>query len=131
MYACISATSYSNLLYRKNEIIDYLIIIFFLVLHNIINVFAHLWPYRPGVVRVIEEFKLSVYGDNYDEESAVGGNVSETTKKRKAAAENAVKENANYDWADLADNGKVKLKLLCYASFLVLVAKRGLDYITY
>lgn len=83
-----------------------------------------LWPYRPGVVKVIEEFKLSVYGDNYDEESAVG-NASETTKKRKAATENAVKENANYDWADLADNGKVKLKLLCYASFLVLVAKRG------
>ncbi|KAK9932771.1 hypothetical protein M0R45_019994 [Rubus argutus] len=62
---------------------------------------------RPGVVKVIEEFKLSVYGDNYDEESAVG-NASETTKKRKAAVENAVKENANYDWADLADNGKLK-----------------------
>lgn len=90
-----------------------ILLIFFvsLVLHNILNLMSLriLWPYRPGVVKVIEEFKLSVYGDNYDEESAVG-NASETTKKRKAATENAVKENANYDWADLADNGKVKLK---------------------
>ncbi|KAJ0045030.1 hypothetical protein Pint_04798 [Pistacia integerrima] len=65
---------------------------------------------RPGVVKAIEEFKLSVYGEDYDEESECAGNgkVSEASKKRKAVAENAVKESANYDWADLADNGKVK-----------------------
>ncbi|TXG66694.1 hypothetical protein EZV62_007969 [Acer yangbiense] len=65
---------------------------------------------RPGVVNAIEEFKLSVYGDSYDEENAHAGNgkVSEASKKRKAVAENAVKESANYDWADLADNGKLK-----------------------
>ncbi|PRQ38078.1 putative DNA helicase transcription regulator SAP family [Rosa chinensis] len=74
---------------------------------------------RPGVVRTIEEFKHSVYGENYDEESEVGNaKVSETTKKRKAAAENAVQEIAKHDWADLADNGKLKnltvMDLKCY-----------------
>ncbi|KAM5569893.1 ATP-dependent DNA helicase 2 subunit KU70 [Rosa sericea] len=74
---------------------------------------------RPGVVRTIEEFKHSVYGENYDEESEVGNaKASETTKKRKAAAENAVKEIAKHDWADLADNGKLKnltvMDLKCY-----------------
>lgn len=75
-----------------------------------------LWPYRPAVVRVVEEFKHSIYGENYDEETNVANaKASETTKKRKAAAENAVKEIAKHDWADLADNGKVKLKLFCFA----------------
>lgn len=61
--------------------------------------------HRPGVVKAVEDFKLSVYGDNYDEES--DGKASEASKKRKAAAENASKESANYNWADLADNGQV------------------------
>ncbi|KAK9997082.1 hypothetical protein SO802_021768 [Lithocarpus litseifolius] len=65
---------------------------------------------KPGVVSAVEEFKLSVYGDNYDEEKELVGNgkASETSKKRKAIADNAVKESANYDWDDLADNGKLK-----------------------
>ncbi|XP_004296683.1 PREDICTED: LOW QUALITY PROTEIN: ATP-dependent DNA helicase 2 subunit KU70 [Fragaria vesca subsp. vesca] len=74
---------------------------------------------RPAVVRVVEEFKHSVYGENYDEETDVANaKASETTKKRKAAAENAVKEIAKHDWADLADNGKLKnltvMDLKCY-----------------
>lgn len=73
---------------------------------------------RPGIVKAIEEFKLSVYGENYDEESESVGNekVSEASKKRKAIAENAAKESANYDWADLADNGKVRINvaLFCF-----------------
>ncbi|XP_021714073.1 ATP-dependent DNA helicase 2 subunit KU70-like isoform X1 [Chenopodium quinoa] len=60
---------------------------------------------RPGVVNAIEEFKLSVYGDKYDEGESI---VSEASKKRKAIAEKAVQESANYDWDDLADNGKLK-----------------------
>lgn len=64
---------------------------------------------RPGVVKAVEEFKLSVYGDNYDEEGDV--KVSEASRKRKAATENAAKECANYDWADLADKGKVRLNV--------------------
>ncbi|KAL0322697.1 UNVERIFIED_CONTAM: ATP-dependent DNA helicase 2 subunit KU70 [Sesamum angustifolium] len=36
------------------------------------------------------------------------GLASEASKKRKAIAENATKEYANYDWLDLADNGKLK-----------------------
>ncbi|XVF18574.1 hypothetical protein REPUB_Repub11eG0034600 [Reevesia pubescens] len=62
---------------------------------------------RPAVVKAIEEFKLSVYGDNYDEESDHLGKekVGEASKKRKAIAENAAED---YDWADLADNGQLK-----------------------
>ncbi|XVF18554.1 hypothetical protein REPUB_Repub11eG0032600 [Reevesia pubescens] len=62
---------------------------------------------RPAVVKAIEEFKLSVYGDNYDEESDHLGKekVGEASKKRKAIAENAAKD---YDWGDLADNGQLK-----------------------
>lgn len=64
---------------------------------------------RPGIARAIEDFKISVYGENHDEEEAESmaakGAAGEAAKKRKAAAEAAVKE---YDWADLADNGKLK-----------------------
>ncbi|KAA8527328.1 hypothetical protein F0562_034575 [Nyssa sinensis] len=65
---------------------------------------------RPGVVNTLEEFKLSVYGENYDEgdDFHANGKLSDTSRKRKAIAENAVKESANYDWPDLADNGKLK-----------------------
>lgn len=72
-----------------------------------------IWLYRPAFVSALEEFKQSVYGDNYEEENdAVGnGKASEASKKRKAVSENAVKESGNYDWVDLADNGKVKLKM--------------------
>lgn len=64
---------------------------------------------RTGVVNALEEFKHSIYGENYDEEKEfeTNGKVTEASKKRKAIAENAVQECANYDWADLADNGKV------------------------
>lgn len=67
--------------------------------------------HRPTVAKAIEEFKLSVYGDNYDEESEHLGKekVGEASRKRKAVAENAAKD---YDWADLANNGKVKLSVL-------------------
>lgn len=61
---------------------------------------------RPGVVKVIEEFKLSVYGENYDENEVNG--VSDASRKRKAIAQNAVKESANYDWAALANTGTLQ-----------------------
>lgn len=61
---------------------------------------------RPGIVKALEEFKLSVYGENYEEESSNIEGKAEPTRKRKA---NAMREYANYDWADLADNGKVSL----------------------
>lgn len=54
----------------------------------------------------MEEFKLAVYGENYDDEND-HGKASEASKKRKATAEVAAKEAANYDWGELADNGKV------------------------
>ncbi|POO04197.1 Ku [Trema orientale] len=65
---------------------------------------------RPGVVNALEEFKLSIYGDHYDEETENAGDkkASEASKKRKAAAEIAVKECANYSWGELADNGQLK-----------------------
>nr|GLL47705.1 ATP-dependent DNA helicase 2 subunit KU70 [Ipomoea trifida]GMD85477.1 ATP-dependent DNA helicase 2 subunit KU70 [Ipomoea batatas]GME15070.1 ATP-dependent DNA helicase 2 subunit KU70 [Ipomoea batatas] len=65
---------------------------------------------RPGIVKALEEFKLSVYGENYNEESdlASKGKATEASKKRKAIAENAAKEYTNYNWSDLADNGQLK-----------------------
>ncbi|KAL8026628.1 hypothetical protein ABFX02_14G041000 [Erythranthe guttata] len=65
---------------------------------------------RPGVVKAFQEFKLSVYGENYEQENELTdtGKTSEASKKRKAVAEHATKEYANYDWSDLADNGKLK-----------------------
>lgn len=53
------------------------------------------------------------------------GKASETSKKRKAIADNAVKESAKYDWDDLADNGKVKLEVyllsLLHSQWFVLI----------
>ncbi|KAL5066614.1 hypothetical protein RYX36_017501 [Vicia faba] len=64
---------------------------------------------RPGVVRVLEEFKTSIYGENYDEESEHGtGKPTEASKKRKAHTEFAKKECESYDWGELADTGKLK-----------------------
>lgn len=63
---------------------------------------------RPGVVKTLEEFKVDVYGENYEEENEGTAKPSEASKKRKAIEEKAVKESANYNWADLADNGKLK-----------------------
>lgn len=64
---------------------------------------------RPAIARAIEDFKISVYGENHDLEEANSkakkGATSEASKKRKAEAEAAVQ---SYDWADLADNGKLK-----------------------
>lgn len=37
-----------------------------------------------GAVRAFEEFKLSIYGDNDDEESAIGnGKANDAAKKKK------------------------------------------------
>ncbi|XP_048130782.1 ATP-dependent DNA helicase 2 subunit KU70 isoform X1 [Rhodamnia argentea] len=64
---------------------------------------------RPGVVKAIEEFKLSVYGDKYDESDNAGHKkVSEASKKRKALADGAVQKSAQYNWDALADSGKLK-----------------------
>ncbi|KAM6552976.1 hypothetical protein CsatB_013738 [Cannabis sativa] len=65
---------------------------------------------RPGVVKALEEFKLSIYGDHYDEEIENAGDKkeSEASKKRKATSEIAVQEYAKYDWSKLADNGELK-----------------------
>ncbi|XP_073264698.1 ATP-dependent DNA helicase 2 subunit KU70-like isoform X2 [Populus alba] len=59
-----------------------------------------------AMARAFEEFKLSIYGDNDDEESAIGnGKANDAAKKKKPVAENAAKESANYNWPDLTDNG--------------------------
>jgi ATP-dependent DNA helicase 2 subunit 1 len=66
---------------------------------------------RSGVVKAIEEFKASVYGENYDQEeaeaAAAKGSRGEASKKRKAITDAASQKSAVYDWAELADNGKV------------------------
>ncbi|XP_020963778.1 ATP-dependent DNA helicase 2 subunit KU70-like [Arachis ipaensis] len=68
---------------------------------------------RPGVVKALEEFKTSVYGENYNEECEANAKPSEASKKRKVQAEVATKECENYDWVELADTGKVNLENFC------------------
>ncbi|TVU41934.1 hypothetical protein EJB05_15494 [Eragrostis curvula] len=67
---------------------------------------------RPAVVKAIEEFKASVYGENYDQEeaeaAAAKASRGEASKKRKAITDAASQKSAAYDWAELADNGKLK-----------------------
>ncbi|PKA60192.1 ATP-dependent DNA helicase 2 subunit KU70 [Apostasia shenzhenica] len=64
---------------------------------------------RPGVVHAMEEFKVAVYGENHDqEEAAAKASGTEASRKRKVMLEVALKESANYDWAELAENGKLK-----------------------
>ncbi|KAH6767942.1 ATP-dependent DNA helicase 2 subunit Ku70-like protein [Perilla frutescens var. frutescens] len=65
---------------------------------------------RPGVVKALEELKLCVYGENFEQENdaAGSGKTSEASKKRKAISDNATKEYAKHEWSDLADNGRLK-----------------------
>ncbi|KAI5648417.1 hypothetical protein M9H77_34422 [Catharanthus roseus] len=66
---------------------------------------------RPGIAKAIEEFKLSVYGEDYNEENdeaAEHGKTTNASRKRKAASEDVVKEYAKYNWLELADSGKLK-----------------------
>ncbi|KAJ4968377.1 hypothetical protein NE237_015078 [Protea cynaroides] len=67
---------------------------------------------RPGIVNTLEEFKVAVYGENHDLEEAdcqsSTASSSVISKKRKDLTDDAVTESANYDWADLADSGKLK-----------------------
>ncbi|GJN10072.1 hypothetical protein PR202_ga28133 [Eleusine coracana subsp. coracana] len=71
---------------------------------------------NPGVVKTIEEFKASVYGDYHDQEeadaAATKASRGEASKKRKAITDAASQKSAAYDWAELADNGKVSNRLL-------------------
>ncbi|GAB4834166.1 ATP-dependent DNA helicase II subunit 1 [Ancistrocladus abbreviatus] len=82
---------------------------------------------RPGIVNALEDFKLSVYGENYGKED---DHVHEASKKRKAGSD-AVKECANYDWHDLADSGRLKdltiaeLKYYLIAHNLPVTGKKG------
>lgn len=57
---------------------------------------------RPAVVKAIEEFKQSIYGDDSDEESDSG--PKEKSRKRKAG----IADEGNYDFIELAKTGKVK-----------------------
>ncbi|KAL1224160.1 ATP-dependent DNA helicase 2 subunit KU70 [Cardamine amara subsp. amara] len=57
---------------------------------------------RSGVVKAIEEFKQSVYGDDSDEGSDSG--PKEKSKKRKAGDAS----DGNYDFIELAKSGKLK-----------------------
>ncbi|KAL5196767.1 hypothetical protein ABZP36_000279 [Zizania latifolia] len=64
---------------------------------------------RPGVVKAIDEFKASVYGENYDQDEAEAAAAKAgASKKRKASTDAAAQKSAAYDWAELADTGKLK-----------------------
>uniref|UniRef100_A0A1J3JM46 ATP-dependent DNA helicase 2 subunit KU70 n=1 Tax=Noccaea caerulescens TaxID=107243 RepID=A0A1J3JM46_NOCCA len=57
---------------------------------------------RPAVVKAIEEFKKSVFGDDSDEESDSG--PKDKSRKRKAGTS----DEGNYDYIELAKSGKLK-----------------------
>ncbi|KAH7661309.1 ATP-dependent DNA helicase 2 subunit 1 protein [Dioscorea alata] len=65
---------------------------------------------RPTIVNALEDFKIAVYGENHDleEVSSKKSSGTDASRKRKAMVEAAVESAANHDWADLADNGKLK-----------------------
>ncbi|RWV83374.1 hypothetical protein BHE74_00024661 [Ensete ventricosum] len=67
---------------------------------------------RPGVVSVLEEFKIAVYGENHDQEEvdsmSMRGSRSEASRKRKEMAETAERESSRYNWVDLAESGQLK-----------------------
>lgn len=72
--------------------------------------YEYLHHCRPGIVKALEEFKLSVYGENYDEETenAAHGKANNASKKRKQAIEESAMNKASYyNWEKLADDGKV------------------------
>lgn len=81
-----------------------------------LNVFVFHSYLRPGVIKVIDEFKASVYGENYDQEEAEAAAAKasrggDALKKRKAITD-AVSLSSAYDWAELADNGKVSSQVV-------------------
>uniref|UniRef100_A0A0E0HXJ2 SAP domain-containing protein n=1 Tax=Oryza nivara TaxID=4536 RepID=A0A0E0HXJ2_ORYNI len=64
---------------------------------------------RPVVVKAVEEFKASVYGENYDQEEAEAAAAKAgASKKRKALTDAAAEKSAAHNWAELADTGKLK-----------------------
>lgn len=69
------------------------------------------------MVNALEEFKVSVYGDKYDGESEVAQHERGSEPKKRKATAGHVVECASYDWGDLADNGKVKLKVYLLSYF--------------
>ncbi|KAL8201254.1 hypothetical protein R6Q57_012593 [Mikania cordata] len=62
---------------------------------------------RQGIAKALEEFKICVYGENYDEKDEKTGH-EKAGKKRKQLTEEAVNKCAYYDWGKLADDGKLK-----------------------
>lgn len=68
---------------------------------------------RPVVVKAVEEFKASVYGENYDQEEAEAAAAKAgASKKRKALTDAAAEKSAAHNWAELADTGKVSMQVL-------------------
>ena len=86
------------------------------VLNLKLNMFVCHSYLRPGVVKAIDEFKASVYGENYDQEeaeaAAAKASHGNAAKKRKAITDAASVKSAAYDWAELADNGKVSSQVI-------------------
>lgn len=69
---------------------------------------------RPGIAKALEDFKVSVYGENYDEDENTGKKTSNASNKRKQISEDAINKCAYYNWEKLADDGKV----ICTRYFL-------------
>ena len=61
-------------------------------------------------LRTINEFKASVYQEA--EAGAAKASRGDASKKRKAITDAASVKSAAYDWAELADNGKVSSQVI-------------------
>lgn len=74
---------------------------------------------RPGVLNAVEEFKFSVFRDGYEESRHASNKASDASKKRKEMADKASEMSTKYNWAELAENGKVERTFLSDLIFLI------------
>lgn len=82
---------------------------------GVLIVFSRSTNYRPGIVKALEDFKFSVYGEDYNEENEACEKVTEASRKRKAATENAKEKFSKYEWGELAQSGQV---LTIFANYI-------------
>eukprot|EP00850_Spirogloea_muscicola_P014492 SM000104S09362 [mRNA] locus=s104:402057:407985:+ [translate_table: standard] len=87
---------------------------------------------RPAVRAAIQAFKDAAYGENHDAEEAEKEYAKgASARKRQATAEAAVEAARDFDWPELAEQGKLQeltaeqLKIFCRANHLPLTGAKA------
>eukprot|EP00850_Spirogloea_muscicola_P014919 SM000110S18926 [mRNA] locus=s110:292351:298253:+ [translate_table: standard] len=87
---------------------------------------------RPAVRAAVQAFKDAAYGENHDAEEAEKEYAKgASTRKRQATAEAAVEAARDFDWTELAEQGKLQeltaeqLKIFCRANHLPLTGAKA------